>query len=100
MLLKRSCGVSNSRHARLGAAWQTLPQHTRSVPKAVGAPFVGAVAATLVISHLPRLLNESTVDALVDLDLRSEHRHVVPTQFDFAGFNPGYVQVAQTCEVP
>lgn len=60
--------------------------------KAVGAPFVGSVAATLVISQVLRLLHGGTVDALVDLDLRSvEHRQVVPTRHNFAAFNPGYV---------
>lgn len=60
--------------------------------KAVGAPFVGSVAATLVISQLLRLLHGGTIDALVDLDLRSvEHRHVVPTRHNFGAFNPGYV---------
>ena len=65
--------------------------------KAVGAPFVGAVASTLVISQLLRLLHGGNVDALVDLDLRSvEHRHVVPTRRNFAAFNPGYVSATGT----
>ena len=64
--------------------------------KAVGAPFVGAVAATLVVSQLLRHLNGGTMDALVDLDLRSaEHRHTVPQRHDFQSVNPGYVQVVQ-----
>ena len=65
--------------------------------KAVGAPFVGAVASTLVISQVLRLLHGGTVDALVDLDLRSvEHRHVVPTRRNLAAFNPGYVSAQVT----
>ncbi len=65
--------------------------------KAVGAPFVGSVAATLVISQLLRLLHGGTIDALVDLDLRSvEHRHVVPTRRNFGSFNPGYVPALRT----
>lgn len=53
------------------------------------------VASTLVISHLLGLLHGGTIDALVDLDLRSvEHRHVVPTRRNFAAFNPGYVSAA------
>jgi hypothetical protein len=65
--------------------------------KAVGAPFVGSVAATLVISQLLRLLHGGTIDALVDLDLRSvEHRNVVPTRHDFGAFNPGYVSAVGT----
>lgn len=65
--------------------------------KAVGAPFVGSVASTLVISQLLRLLHGGTIDALLDLDLRSvEHRLVVPTRHDFAVFNPGYVSAAGT----
>jgi len=65
--------------------------------KAVGAPFVGSVAATLVISQLLRLLHGGTIDALVDLDLRSvEHRHAVPTRRNFGSFNPGYVPALRT----
>lgn len=65
--------------------------------KAVGAPFVGSVAATLVISQLLRQLHGGTVDGLLDPDLRSvEHRHVVPTRRDFRAFNPGYVRALET----
>jgi hypothetical protein len=61
--------------------------------KAVGAPFVGTVAATLVISELLRLLHGGTIDSLIDLDLRSvEHRHVVPQGRDYGALNPGYVR--------
>jgi hypothetical protein len=61
--------------------------------KAVGAPFVGTVAATLVVSELLRLLHGGTIDSLIDLDLRSvEHRHVVPQRRDFGALNPGYVR--------
>ena len=60
--------------------------------KAVGAPFVGVVAACLAISEVLRLLNGGPLHQLVDLDLQSvEHRVVVGQQRDFASLNPGFV---------
>jgi hypothetical protein len=63
--------------------------------KAVGAPFVGAVAACLAIGEVLRLLNGGRLSQLIDLDLQSvEHRTVVPRIHDFEGFNPGYVKAS------
>jgi hypothetical protein len=63
--------------------------------KAVGAPFVGAVAACLVVGEVLRLLNGGRLSQLIDLDLQSvEHLTVVPQIHDFAGFNPGYVEAS------
>lgn len=60
--------------------------------KAVGAPFVGAVAACLVISEILRLLHGGPLYQLIDLDLQSiEHRKVILQTRDFSGLNPGYV---------
>jgi hypothetical protein len=60
--------------------------------KAVGAPFVGAAAATLVVSEVLRLLHGGTVHELVDLDLKDpEYRTAVATKMDFSALNPGYV---------
>jgi hypothetical protein len=62
--------------------------------KAVGAPFVGAVAATLVLSEVLRSLHGGPVHELIDLDLTSvEHRTLVPSRHDFATLNPGFVVV-------
>ena len=62
--------------------------------KAVGAPFVGSVAACLVVSEVLRLLHGGTVHELIDLDLRSlEHRHTLRQSWDFSALNPGYVPV-------
>jgi hypothetical protein len=60
--------------------------------KAVGAPFVGAVAATLAVAEILRLLHGGTVQELIDLDLKAlEYRTAVPSQTDFTTLNPGYV---------
>ncbi len=60
--------------------------------KAVGAPFVGAVASCLVIAELLRLLHGGVVHELIDLDLQSsEHRQAIVSPRDFVAFNPGYV---------
>lgn len=62
--------------------------------KAVGAPFVGAVAATLAVSEVLRLLQGGAVHELIDLDLKApEYRSAVPTAQDFSTLNPGYVPV-------
>jgi hypothetical protein len=60
--------------------------------KAVGAPFVGAIAACLALAEVLRLLHGGSVHELIDLDLQAvEHRSAVPHSFDFMGLNPGYV---------
>jgi len=62
--------------------------------KAVGAPFVGAVAATLAVTQVLRLLHGGQLDQLVDLDLQSvDHRGVIPQSHDFSSINPGYLRV-------
>lgn len=59
--------------------------------KAVGAPFVGAVAATLALSEILRLLHGGPVHRLIDLDLLGvDHRTIVPAGDAFAALNPGY----------
>jgi hypothetical protein len=60
--------------------------------KAVGAPFVGAAAATLAVAELLRLLNGGPVHELIDLDLKDpEYRTVAVTSTDFTALNPGYI---------
>jgi hypothetical protein len=59
--------------------------------KAVGAPFVGAVAATLALAEVLRLLHGGPLHGLIDLDLQSvDHRVATRHQVDFSQFNPGY----------
>lgn len=61
--------------------------------KAVGAAFVGAVAACLAISEVLRLLHGGKLHSVIDMDLQSvEHRAAVPRD-GLDGFNPGYVGV-------
>ena len=60
--------------------------------KAVGAPFVGAVASCLALSEVLRLLHGGPIYQVVDIDLQSlEHRSAVPHSHDFTRINPGYV---------
>lgn len=62
--------------------------------KAVGAPFVGAAAATLAVSEVLRLLHGGVVHELIDVDLKApEYRSTVLTQRNFSTLNPGYVPV-------
>jgi hypothetical protein len=59
--------------------------------KAVGAPFVGAVAASLVIAEVLRFLHGGPLSQLIDLNLRSpDDRTVIRQPRDFSGLNPGY----------
>jgi hypothetical protein len=63
--------------------------------KAVGAPFVGSVAACLVIGEVLRLLHGGQLHQLIDLNLQTlDHRQVVPQAKPPTGFNPGYVLAA------
>jgi hypothetical protein len=63
--------------------------------KAVGAPFVGAVAATLALSEVLRLLHGGPVHRLIDLDLRSVDQRVAAVHgTEFSGLNPGYTFAA------
>ncbi|HWE20134.1 MAG TPA: hypothetical protein VG758_23640 [Hyphomicrobiaceae bacterium] len=60
--------------------------------KAVGAPFVGAVAATLVLGEVLRLLHGGGLHRLVDVNLVDlAYFRAVPQLRDFSSFNPGFV---------
>ena len=62
--------------------------------KAVGAPFVGSVAACFVISEVLRLLHGGPLHHLIDLDLQSpDHRTVAPSTTSFDALNPGFITV-------
>ena len=59
--------------------------------KAVGAPFVGTVAATLALSQVLRLLHGENPYQLIDIDLLSvDQRLAVPNHTSFLSLNPGY----------
>jgi hypothetical protein len=60
--------------------------------KAVGAPFVGAVAACLALSEVLRLLHGGPLHQVVDLDLKSiEQRSAVLRRDGLGNFNPGFL---------
>lgn len=62
--------------------------------KAVGAPFVGAIAACLVIGEVLRLLHGGPLHHLIDLDLQSpEHRTIAGRPPAFEALNPGFVEI-------
>lgn len=59
--------------------------------KAVGAPFVGSIAATLALSEVLRMLHGGPVHQLIDLDLLSLDQRVASLHpSDFSRLNPGY----------
>ena len=58
---------------------------------AVGAPFVGAAAATLALSEILRLLHGGGVHEMIDVDLLSlDQRVAARHQGDFGQLNPGF----------
>ncbi len=67
--------------------------------KAVGAPFVGSIAATLALSEVLRLLHDGVVYQLIDLDLLSlDQRLVSRHSNDFANLNPGFTMANARAE--
>lgn len=63
--------------------------------KAVGAPFVGAVAASLALSEILRLLHGARVHQVIDVDMLAlEERVACQNPRDFSTFNPGFVGVS------
>jgi hypothetical protein len=63
--------------------------------KAVGAPFVGAVAACIVLSEVLRLLHGGPLHQVVEFDLKSiEQRSAVLRPDGFGDFNPGFLSAA------
>ena len=59
--------------------------------KAVGAPFVGATAATLALSEILRLLHGGSVHQMIDMDLLSLDQRVASRhKRDFSHLNPGF----------
>jgi hypothetical protein len=62
--------------------------------KAVGAPFVGAVAACFAVAEVLRLLHGGPLHYLLDFDLQSpEHRTVASRPPTFEALNPGFIEV-------
>jgi hypothetical protein len=59
--------------------------------KAVGAPFVGSVAAALALAEVLRLLHGGAIHKLIDIDLLSLDQRLVSRHSDsFANLNPGF----------
>ena len=62
--------------------------------KAVGAPFVGAAAATLALSEILRVLHGGGAYQMIDLDLLSVDQRVASVHpEDFSNLNPGFVDL-------
>jgi hypothetical protein len=60
--------------------------------RAVGAPFVGAVAATLVLAEVLRLLHGGALHRLIDMNLIDlAYVRAMPQLRDFSTFNPGFI---------
>jgi len=68
---------------------------TKLAGRTVGAPFVGAVAATVVVGELLRMVNGGHTYELIDGHLRNlDHRTVVPAAAR-EPFNPGSTEAAR-----
>ncbi len=85
------------------AAYQDLLAHgmddcglVRLASRSVGAPFVGTVAASLVIAEVLRFLNGGASTEVIDMTLRDPNsRLVVPAARELKGFNPGFTSAPQ-----
>ncbi len=65
--------------------------------RTVGASFVGAVAACLVLAEAMRMLSRGPLYQVIDLSLRSpQHREVVRNEAPGHYINPGYVSATET----
>lgn len=63
----------------------------RLATRSVGAPFVGTIAASLVIAEVLRFLNGGGTNEVIDMTLRDlTGRSVVPATRKLSGFNPGF----------
>lgn len=63
----------------------------RLATRTVGAPFVGATAATLVVAEVLRLLNGGPLYEVIDMTLRDPaSRAAVPARHRSNSWNPGY----------
>lgn len=98
--LWKGVGIAESTQEK--AAYQRILQSgeldrcgvTLLAGKAVGAPFVGSVAACLVLSEVLRLLHDGPLHQVLELDLQSvEQRTVVARAQELTVFNPGYVSI-------
>ena len=59
--------------------------------KAVGAPFVGSIAASLALSEVLRLLHGGAINQMIDIDLLGLEQRLVSTHpSDFRDLNPGF----------
>jgi hypothetical protein len=68
---------------------------TELAGRSVGAPFVGAIASTLVIAEVLRMLNGGDAIEVIDGDLRSlpTLNKVIPIQIKLKAFNSGMFEV-------
>lgn len=63
--------------------------------KAVGAPFVGAVAASLALAEILRLLHGGGVHQVIDIDLLAlDQRVACANPRNFGTLNPGFLLVS------
>lgn len=86
--------------ARYNPAYDNLREHgveecglLQMASRSVGVPFVGMVAATLVVSELLRQLNGGSTMEVIDVTLRDINlREIVPASRDMSRINPGFTQ--------
>lgn len=84
-----SASLDRPAYQDLAAAGAETCGLTRLAGRTVGAPFVGTVAATLMIAELVRMVNGAHNHAVIDAHLKAlDHRVVVPQDEAFA-YNSG-----------
>ena len=80
-----------SAYERLAAGGMDECGLVRLATRTVGAPFVGATAAALVVAEVLRLLNGGPMFEIIDMTLRDlASRSAVPATHRSIAWNPGY----------
>ena len=87
-------------YRRLSDAGEGICGLTQLAETAVGAPFVGAVAGTLMLAQILRVLASDNPDAVVNADLKSFSTRRAVRNAVLAPFNPGYQSVASSAPAP
>lgn len=90
----------NDAYKKLAHERNDLCGMTQLASRAVATPFVGALAAALVLAEVVRPLHGGGVHATLDLQMKNLRYRIGPLQVEYNGLRTPYVQVAYPREAP
>ena len=90
MTVDEAVDISAPAYGRLAEQGLDVCGLERLAGTAVGAPFVGAVAGTLMLAQVLRLLAGDRLDAVISLDLTAPRARRAVANDVLTSFNPGY----------